>query len=89
MVVQAPTGQKRFAVAAAAPTEGSVRAPSPTNAVTAFLEDLFRLGRVSLNAPTAKEGAAVVHPFSRKTHKLIGTGTELKLARQCFACGLT
>lgn len=89
LVVQAPTGQKRFAVAAAAPTEGSVVAPSPTNAVTAFLEDLFRLGRVTLTAPTAREGAAVVHPFSRKTHKLTGAGQELKLQRQCFACGLT
>ena len=89
LVVQAPTGQKRFAVAAAALTEGSVVAPSPTNAVTAFLEDLFRLGRVTLTAPTAKEGAAIVHPFSRKTHKLTGTGQELKLSRQCFACGLT
>lgn len=89
LVVQAPTGQKRFAVAAAALTEGSVVAPSPTNAVTAFLEDLFRLGRVTLTAPTAREGAAVVHPFSRKTHKLTGSGQELKLSRQCFACGLT
>jgi hypothetical protein len=89
LVVQAPTGQKRFAVAAAAPTEGSVVAPSPTNAVTAFLEDLFRLGRVRLTAPTAREGAAVIHPFSRRTHKLTGAGQELKLERQCFACGLT
>jgi hypothetical protein len=88
LVVQAPTGQKRFSVAASSPTEGSVVAPSPTNAVTAFLEDLFRLGRVSLPAPTAREGAAVIHPFSRKTHKLTGTGQELKLSRQCFACGL-
>lgn len=91
LVVQAPSAQKRFAVAAAAPSTGSVTPPSPDNAVHAFLEDLFRLGRVSL-APQTMAAAAgegsVKHPFSRKTHRLVGAGTELKLERQCFACGL-
>jgi hypothetical protein len=86
IVVQAPGNTKRFAVASASLTLGSVGTTSSEDSVRSYLEDLFRRGRVDVtgvrNAPDSLR-----HPFSKKTHKLVEKPNELVLVRRCFDCG--
>jgi hypothetical protein len=84
--VQAPTEVKRYSVTPAAPDTGSLRAPSVDTAVTAFIEDLFRRGRVEMGSSAAAR-SAIRHPFTRRTHVLIEREAELTLERRCFDCG--
>lgn len=84
--VQAPADVKRYSVAPAALDLGSLPSPSVETAVTVFLEDLFRRGRVDSGTSRAAQNA-IRHPFARHTHELIGSGAELTLQRRCFDCG--
>ena len=86
IVVQAPGNTKRFAVASAAFNVGSTATPSSEDAVRAYLEDLFRRGRVDVTG-VRNSPDSLRHPFTKKTHRLIEKPNELVLQRQCFDCG--
>jgi hypothetical protein len=84
--IQAPGDVKRFAVSPAAPDLGSLAPSTVETAVTVFLEDLFRRGRIEMTASPDTEHA-IRHPFARRTHELVRRNSEMQLVRRCFDCG--
>ena len=86
ILVQAPSDLKRYSVSSAAFDTGSVQAPSADAAARSYVEDLFRRGRVDVRGTTGLHNP-VVHPLTRKTHRLVDEGTSLLLERRCFDCG--
>lgn len=83
----APAEGGGYAGAAAAATDiGSLAAPTHTDAVRSFLEDLLRLGRVDLGA-YGDEDRKTAQPYIRKTHKLQNTPGGPTLVRETFDCG--
>lgn len=74
------------AAAAAAMDTGSLPAPSHTDAVRSFLEDLLRLGRVDLGGHGDPD-AQIAQPNVRKTHVLQNTPAGPALLRETFDCG--
>lgn len=86
LLVHAPSEPTRFSVASAALDVGSVKPPAHDHAAAAFVEDLFRRGKVAF--ASAKVGrAAVASPLARKTHELRRDGEGLSLMRRLFDCG--
>lgn len=86
ILVQAPADLKRYAVSSGAVDTGSVQAPSADGAARSYVEDLFRRGRIDVRGTTGLQNP-VVHPFTRKTHRLVDDGARLVLERRCFDCG--
>jgi hypothetical protein len=86
ILVQAPADLKRYSVSSAAVDTGSVQAPSADAAARSYVEDLFRRGRIDVTGMTGLQNP-VVHPFTRKTHRLVDDGMRLVLERRCFDCG--
>jgi hypothetical protein len=84
----APIETRRFQVAAAAPDLGAVQPRSAQRVANAFVEELFRRGRVD-TAGQVDERAGVVHLRAHTTHKIVTdeTGT-MTLVRERFDCGL-
>lgn len=83
----APVETGGYAAAAAAATDtGSLPAPSHTDAVRSFLEDLLRLGRVDLGGHGDPD-AQIAQPNVRKTHVLQDTPAGPALLRETFDCG--
>jgi hypothetical protein len=87
LVVQAPVETKRLRASAAAPDMGSAPMPSVDHATRAFLEVLFRRGRVEFGGATV--GASrTLHPgIRKKTHQLVERKEGLHLERRIFDCG--
>lgn len=87
VLVQGASQQPRFAVAAAAVDgNGAVTPPSSTTAATAFVDDLFRLGRVDYQHLLA-EGQGLASGRHRASHGLEEQGGGYRLARRLFDCG--
>jgi hypothetical protein len=87
LVVQAPVETKRLRASAAAPDMGSAPMPSVDHCTRAFLEVLFRRGRVEFG-DADKGGPQTVHPqIRKKTHYLVERREGLHLERRFFDCG--
>jgi hypothetical protein len=86
ILVQAPADLKRYSVSSAAVDTGSVQAPSADAAARSYVEDLFRRGRVDVSGTPGLQNP-VVHPLTRKTHRLVDDGMRLVLQRRLFDCG--
>jgi hypothetical protein len=81
-----PGHAPQFAVAAAAPSAGSVEPASREVAAQSFLVDLLRRGRIDVGKHGDPD-AVVAQPLRRKTHVLVEHEDGVKLARRYFDCG--
>jgi hypothetical protein len=72
--------------AAAALDTGSLPAPSHSDAIRTFLEDLFRLGRVDIGAHGDPD-SQITQPNAKKTHLLKASASGPILLRETFDCG--
>jgi hypothetical protein len=86
LIVRTSARAGRETVNAAAPDMGSLPAVSSGAAARAFLEDLFRRGRVELGTHR-REAAPKRTPHRRTTHILVRRGRDLELRRRLFDCG--
>ncbi len=88
LLVQAPAQPHHFAVTAGAPNGSSIQPPNAMEAARAFVDDLFRNGRIddqSLVAGTAQ----LIHGHRRlRTHQLKAEAAGIRLKRRLFDCGL-
>ena len=75
-----------MAAAASALDTGSLNAPSYSEAVMSFVEDLMRLGRIDVG-DFGDADSRISQPVVRKTHTLEKTEAGPLLARQTFDCG--
>lgn len=88
LVVQTPVETKRLPARAAAVDMGSAPMPSVDRSTRAFLEVLFRRGRVEFRSADAG-GSQTTHSVIRKkkTHYLVDRKGDLHLERRFFDCG--
>lgn len=89
ILVHVASQPRRFNVAGAAPSAGSLLPPASDEAAKSFVEDLIRLGRIDLQAaPGTSSGmVALHHSLHRKSHILEKTSGGLTLKRRHFDCG--
>ena|SRR5271165_689552 len=71
--------------AAPAVRVGTATPPVPEEAATAFVEDLFRSGRVDAEAHQDPSDS-IVHRRVPKTHELVPDGKDLRVRRRRFDC---
>ena len=84
---QAPVQPHHFTITSGAPNGNSIQPPNATEAARAFVDDLFRNGRVDdqgLVAPTARLAPGRRH----LTHRLKAEAAGVRLERRLFDCGL-
>ncbi len=86
LYVTTGSAARRFSVAAAAPSIGEVEPPSRELAAQAFVEDLFRRGKIEMGQHGDPD-QRVAQPLIRKTHELVASGSGVKLERRTFDCG--
>jgi len=89
LIVHAPAETERFAVASAAPDQGSVETLAPEDAARFFVEDLLRLGQVDLRTVqniVPELSAAVDVRRREKSHELVDTSEGPILKRRYFDC---
>jgi hypothetical protein len=85
LIVQAPVETKRLRASPAALDMGSAPMPTVDRATRAFLEVLFRRGRVEFEGRAAGQ---TLHPgIRKKTHYLVKRKEGLHLERRFFDCG--
>jgi hypothetical protein len=88
LVCETAAQSKRFGVAGAALSLGSLEPTAPDRDAQLYLEDLFRRGRIDIGEHGV-EGRAPTSPFTRKTHALSDGGGGLLLRRRYFDCGFS
>lgn len=84
--VAASTQGPTVAAMSASRSLGSVEPPTSTRAAESFIEDLFKQGRIDIQAPANPE-TRIHNPFARKTHVIEEDGDALVLTRRIFDCG--
>ena len=87
LVVQAPVETRRLRVSAAAVDMGSAPRPTVDRATRAFLEVLFRRGRVDFSKTKASVSRTLHPGIRKKTHELVERRDGLHLERRIFDCG--
>ena len=87
LIVQAPVETKRLRASAAALDMGSAPMPSVDRATRAFLEVLFRRGRVEFGRAEAGVSRTLHPGIRKKTHQLVERTEGLHLERRFFDCG--
>jgi len=87
LLVNAASHQRSFVANAADAGVGSLEPPSSATAATAFVDDLFRLGRVDYSGFRGS-GKGLDHGNRGASHKLAAEGAALRLTRCLFDCGI-
>jgi hypothetical protein len=82
--VTVPTSQARFAVAGAAPDIGSVIPADGERSAMAFVEDLFRQGRVAIPETHLTDTAILADDAHEHTHEITRGERGLELVRRLF-----
>lgn len=85
IIVKAASQPRPFAAMAMVANE-SVEPQSASEAARAFVDDLFRRGRVDYAGHGTAE-VALVHPNRRSSHRLVKAAAGLNLERVLFDCG--
>ncbi|GAA3386147.1 hypothetical protein [Cryptosporangium minutisporangium] len=85
LTVRAPIEEPRFAVAAAAPSRGDLAPTGGEDIALAFVEDLFRQGRVAV-PPEYRRGFTASGGLdgTLRTHEVANNGVGLVLVRRVF-----
>jgi hypothetical protein len=84
LLVRAPVQRPRFAVAGAATSQGQLEAPAGEDVAVAFVEDLFRQGKVSVPAEYRHGFTAAALRTSPRTHEIHNNDEGLVLVRRFF-----
>jgi hypothetical protein len=87
LIVETASHSRSFLATSAAPDASQI---NPVNAVTAaqaFVDDLFRRGRVDY-AGVGKLEARIEHGRRLRSHRLVSKGKAVHLERRLFDCGL-
>ncbi|MBV8139844.1 MAG: hypothetical protein JO121_30045 [Deltaproteobacteria bacterium] len=84
VIIDVQHGYRPFA-AAPAVRVGTATPPVHAEAATAFVEDLFRRGRVDAEAHQSPADR-IVHPHVKTTHYLEADGNDLRVLRRRFDC---
>jgi hypothetical protein len=87
LLVETPSHPRQFFVASAATDASSIDPASAITAARAFVDDLFRRGRVDYNNFGLPE-ARLEHGRSLRTHGLVDESGAVRLRRRFFDCGL-
>jgi hypothetical protein len=87
LLVQAAAQPHHFATAGA-PNGGSIQPPNALEAARAFVDDLFRNGRIDDQNLTAKAARLVHGPRRLRTHRLKAEPNGVRLERRLFDCGV-
>ena len=87
LLVESPSHPRQFYAVSAAADASSVDPASSITAARAFVDDLFRRGRVDYNGIGRPE-ARLEHGHRLRTHKLVSEGGAVRLRRRLFDCGL-
>ncbi|SHN28906.1 hypothetical protein [Cryptosporangium aurantiacum] len=85
LTVRAPIEEPRFAVASAAPSRGDLTPTPGEDVAAAFVEDLFRQGRIVV-PPEYRRGFAASGGLdgTLRTHEIANNGIGLVLVRRVF-----
>jgi hypothetical protein len=88
LLVQAPTQPRHFAITAGGSGGALIQPPNAMEAAQAFVDNLFRNGRIDDQGLTAQT-AQLVHGRRRlRTHQLKAEPAGVRLERRLFNCGL-
>jgi hypothetical protein len=87
LLVETPSHPRQFFAASAAADASSVDPASSITAARAFVDDLFRRGRVDYKGIGRPE-ARLEHGQRLRTHELVSEGSAVRLRRLLFDCGL-
>lgn len=86
LLVDAPVAPPAFSVTGAAAHVGGVDLPAADAVAEYYVEDLFRLGSVDLEAHGLAESSVAAH-LAYKTHALVERPGGLMIERRVFDCG--
>jgi hypothetical protein len=87
LLVESPSHPRHFYAVSAAADASSVDPASSITAARAFVDDLFRRGRVDYNGIGRPE-ARLEHGHRLRTHELASERGAVRLRRRLFDCGL-
>jgi len=87
LLVESPSHPRRLYAVSAAADASSVDPASSITAARAFVDDLFRRGRVEYNGIGRPE-ARLEHGHRLRTHELVSEDGAVRLRRRLFDCGL-
>jgi len=87
LLVESPSHPRRLYAVSAAADASSVDPASSITAARAFVDDLFRRGRVDYNGIGRPE-ARLEHGHRLRTHELVSEDGAVRLRRRLFDCGL-
>jgi hypothetical protein len=87
LLVETPSHPRQFFAASAAADASSIDPASSITAARAFVDDLFRRGRVDYKGIGRPE-ARLEHGQRLRTHELVSEGSAVRLRRLLFDCGL-
>jgi hypothetical protein len=87
LLVESPSHPRQFYAVSAAADASSIDPASSITAARAFVDDLFRRGRVDYNGIGRPE-ARLEHGHRLRTHELVSERGEVRLRRRLFDCGL-
>ena len=87
LLVETPSHPRQFFAASAAADASSVDPASSITAARAFVDDLFRRGRVDYKGIGRPE-ARLEHGHRLRTHELVSEAGAVRLRRLLFDCGL-
>jgi hypothetical protein len=87
LLVETPSHPRQFLAASAAPNASSLDPASSITAARAFVDDLFRRGRVDYNDIGRPEDR-LEHGHRLRTHELIREAGAVRLRRRLFDCGI-
>jgi hypothetical protein len=87
LLVETPSQPRRIFAASAAPDASSIDPASSVTAARAFVDDLFRRGRVDYNGVGRPE-ARLEHGHRLRSHELVSEAGAVRLRRRLFDCGI-
>jgi hypothetical protein len=87
LLVESPSHPRQLYAVSAAADASSIDPASSITAARAFVDDLFRRGRVDYNGIGRPE-ARLEHGHRLRTHELVREGGSVRLRRRLFDCGL-
>jgi hypothetical protein len=87
LLVETPSHPRPFLATAAAGDASPIEPAGAATAARAFVDDLFRGGRVDY-ADIGSPEARMVHGRRLRSHRLVREAKSIRLERQLFDCGL-
>ena len=87
LLVESPSHPRQFYAVSAAADASSVDPASSITAARAFVDDMFRRGRVDYDGIGRPE-ARLEHGHRLRTHELVREHGSIRLRRRLFDCGL-